>query len=215
VSGPELDPDVAADTAVRHGSFGQHRDPSSVDRFGRWLSTRKVRRAVGPVPGRAVADVGCGYHADLARALFGRAHELVLVDLHVDPALRLEPGVRVVEGPLPGALGDLSSGALDVVLCNNVLEHLWEPELTLHEMRRLLRPGGVLIVNVPSWRGKWFLERAAFGLGIAPAEEMDDHKAYYDPKDLWPLLVKAGFRPSRIDCRRHKFGLNTLAVCQR
>jgi hypothetical protein len=43
---------------------------------------------------------------------------------------------------------------------------------------------------------------------------MDDHKRYYDPRDLWPLLVDAGFRPSAIRCRRHKFTLNTFAVCR-
>jgi hypothetical protein len=43
---------------------------------------------------------------------------------------------------------------------------------------------------------------------------MDDHKNYFDPKDLWPLLVKAGFRPRNIRCFRHKFGLNTFAICR-
>ena len=43
---------------------------------------------------------------------------------------------------------------------------------------------------------------------------MDDHKAYYDVKDFWPLLVRAGFRPSNIRCFSHKFGLNTFAVCR-
>ena len=37
---------------------------------------------------------------------------------------------------------------------------------------------------------------------------------YYDVRDLWPLLVAAGFRPSQIDCFSHKFGLNTFAVCK-
>jgi len=69
-------------------------------------------------------------------------------------------------------------------------------------------------VNVPSWRGKRFLELSAYRLGLSPAEEIDDHKAYYDPRDLWPLLVRAGFRPSEIRCFRHKFGLNTFAVCR-
>ena len=43
---------------------------------------------------------------------------------------------------------------------------------------------------------------------------MDDHKAYYDPRDLWPMLVEAGFKPRNISCFRHKFGLNTFAVCR-
>ena len=76
------------------------------------------------------------------------------------------------------------------------------------------RPGGVLLVNVPSWRGKRFLELSAFRLGASPADEMDDHKCYYDPRDLWPMLVAAGFRPQDIRCHRHKFGLNTFAVCR-
>jgi hypothetical protein len=43
---------------------------------------------------------------------------------------------------------------------------------------------------------------------------MDDHKTYFDPKDLWPLLFGAGFLPHGIKCHRHKFGLNTLGVCR-
>ena len=43
---------------------------------------------------------------------------------------------------------------------------------------------------------------------------MDDHKRYYDPRDLWPMLVDAGLQPSEIRIRRHKFGLNTFAVCR-
>ncbi len=70
-------------------------------------------------------------------------------------------------------------------------------------------------MNVPSWRGKKFLELSAFRLGLSPAVEMDDHKQYYDVRDLWPLLVRNGFRPSQIRCFRHKFGLNTFAVCSK
>ena len=81
----------------------------------------------------------------------------------------------------------------------------------LAEIRRALRPGGVCLVNVPSWRGKRYLELSAFKLGLSPAAEMDDHKMYYDVRDLWPLLVRAGFRPSQIRCFPHKFGLNTFA----
>ena len=42
---------------------------------------------------------------------------------------------------------------------------------------------------------------------------MDDHKMYYDPRDIWPMLVRAGFKPSRVKVFRHKFGLNTFASC--
>jgi hypothetical protein len=77
-----------------------------------------------------------------------------------------------------------------------------------------LAPGGTCLLNVPSWRGKFFLEFSAFRLGLSPESEMDDHKMYYDRRDLWPLLVQAGFRPSRLRCFPHKLGLNTFAVCK-
>jgi predicted SAM-dependent methyltransferase len=94
----------------------------------------------------------------------------------------------------------------------SVLEHLWEPQAVLSACHGLLKPGGSLVVNVPTWLGKRFLEFSAFRLGTSPAAEMDDHKMYYDRRDLWPLLVRAGFRPSRIRTRYHKFGLNLFAV---
>ncbi len=71
------------------------------------------------------------------------------------------------------------------------------------------------MINVPSWMGKRWLEFSAFRLGLSPRAEIDDHKRYYDPKELWTLLVSAGFRPSEIRCFRHKFGLNTFAMCRR
>ena len=94
-----------------------------------------------------------------------------------------------------------------------MLEHLDDPDATARHFHRLLSPGGVCVVNVPSWRGKRFFEFAAFRLGVAPKEEMDDHRTYYDPRDLWPMLVRAGFRPSDIKVTRHKGGLNTIARC--
>ena len=103
--------------------------------------------------------------------------------------------MTAIEGDLPDALDELGDASLDVVLCISVLEHLSEP-LALRASDRVPCAGGICLVNVPSWRGKRFLELSAFRLGLSPAEEMDDHKRYYDPRDLWPLLVEAGFRPS-------------------
>jgi SAM-dependent methyltransferase len=108
----------------------------------------------------------------------------------------------------------LEDRSLDIITCVSVLEHLTRPEEALAEFRRLLAPGGVCLVNVPSWWGKWALELSAFRLGLSPRAEMDDHKRYYDPRDLWPLLVAAGFLPHQIRCRRYKLGLNTFATCR-
>ena len=196
----------------RTTSYGQDRKPSAVDRFGVWLSVQAVRRNVKLDRAR-VADIGCGYSASLARGALDRVGAMVLVDVALDPQLARDPKVTAIQGTVEETLPALPDGAFDVVLCLSVLEHLWEPQVALAEMHRMLAPGGRLLVNVPTWRGKRFLELSAFRLGTSPADEMDDHKRYYDPSDLWPMLVAAGFRPSRIRCHRHKFGLNTFAVC--
>ena len=77
------------------------------------------------------------------------------------------------------------------------------------------RPGGICLFNVPSWRGKWFLEFSAFRLGLSPKDEVMDHKTYYDVKDLRPMLLEAGFLSDNTRCFSHKFGLNTFAVCRK
>jgi 2-polyprenyl-3-methyl-5-hydroxy-6-metoxy-1,4-benzoquinol methylase len=198
----------------RTGAYGQDREPTVVDRVGAWLSGRAVRRHA-KLAGRRVGDFGCGYQASFARSLLDEVASMTLIDLALADDLKADERVRAIEGPLPGALAELEAASLDVVLCLSVLEHLSEPERMLAEIHRLCAPGGVALINVPTWRGKTMLELSAFRFGLSPAEEMDDHKRYYDPRDLWPMLVEAGWRPSAIRIRRHKFTLNTFAVCRR
>jgi 2-polyprenyl-3-methyl-5-hydroxy-6-metoxy-1,4-benzoquinol methylase len=200
---------------TRVAAFGQQGRLSPVDRCGVWLSARRIRRHVPSFKGLRIADVGCGFHATFARSVLDEVEHAVLLDVALDRDLKRHPHIDVIEGPLPDTLALLEAGSVDVILCVSVLEHLWEPQRALAEMQRLLRPNGLCLVNVPSWRGKRLLEVSAFRLGLSPADEVNDHKAYYDPRDLWPLLVRAGFRPQDIRLSRHKFGLNTFAACRK
>jgi len=201
-------------SADRTESYEQHRAPTPVDRFGVWLSARALKRHVPTFAGKSVGDFGCGFQARFVRSVLDEIERAVLVDVALAPDLKAHERITAIEGVLPDALRSLDDSSLDVVLCVSVLEHLAEPLETLVEVRRVAAPGGICLVNVPSWRGKRFLELSAFRLGLSPAEEIDDHKAYYDPQELWPLLVRAGFLPHNIKCRRHKFGLNTFAACR-
>lgn len=185
-----------------------------VDRFGVWLSARQIRRFVPSLKGLDVADLGCGYQASFMRTVLDQVASATLVDVALADDLKAHPKVHAFQGQLPKTLSALPDRSLDLVMMVSVLEHLWEPLHALKEMRRLLKPGGTCLVNVPSWRGRRYLEFSAFKLGLSPPAEMDDHKTYYDVPDLWPLLVKAGFLPSEIDCFSHKFGLNTFAACR-
>jgi SAM-dependent methyltransferase len=203
----------SAETQGRVGAYGQHRAPTPVDRLGVWLSGVAVRRHAQFESAR-LGDFGCGYEASFARTQLNALRSALLVDFALAPDLKAHPKVMAIEGSLPEMLGEVDADSLDVTLCLSVLEHLWKPEAILFDLRRVTAPGGVVLLNVPSWLGKSALELAAFRLGVSPAEEMDDHKRYYDPRDLWPLLVRAGFRPRDIRCHRHKLGLNTFAVCR-
>jgi SAM-dependent methyltransferase len=200
---------------VRREAFLQHGGGTPVDRFGVWLSGRQIRRYVPTFAGKRIGDFGCGFQAAFARTVLGEVERAVLIDVALADDLKSHPRVEAIEGQLPAALAPLPAGSLDVVMTVSVLEHVTEPQRLLSEIHRLLAPDGIALINVPSWRGKKYLELSAFRLRLSPAAEMDDHKMYYDVRDLWPLLVTAGFRPSRIDCFPHKFGLNTFAVCRR
>ena len=95
---------------------------------------------------------------------------------------------------------------------NAVLEHLDDPVATLESIRTILSPGGILFINVPSWLGKRVLEFFAFRLSLSPAEEMEDHRRYYNKRELWLELRRSGFFPSKIKIRRHKLGFAVFAV---
>jgi SAM-dependent methyltransferase len=205
---------VSTPTApVREEAFGQGGDLTFVDRFGVWLSARAVEQHAA-LDGKEVADFGCGYDASFARRILPRVKRMLLVDLQLADDLERHPRVEVKAGRIEQVLPTIPSRSLDVVLCLSVLEHLQEPQAALDDFRRILAPGGVALINVPSWFGKPLLEFSAFRLGLSPAVEMEDHKRYYDPRDLWPMLVRAGFRPSAISCRRRKFGVTTFAICR-
>ena len=199
---------------TRTTSFGQTSEPTLVDRFGVWLSERQIRRTLGGLIGKDVADIGCGYQATTMRRYLDTVRSALLVDVSLADDLKVHPKVRALEGEVAGVLSEVPARSLDAILCISVIEHLREPGLALMEFRRMLRPAGVCAINVPSWAGKRFLEYSAFNLGWSTADGVEDHKMYYDPRDLWPLLVRAGFRPSHIRVFKHKFGLNTFAVCR-
>jgi SAM-dependent methyltransferase len=198
---------------ARETSYGED-GLSAVDRLGVWLSRRAIERHL-PKGSLRVLDLGCGHEATLLRALGPRVREGTGVDVSISDAAAATPNLTFVHATIGDALPQIADASQDVVLLINVLEHLWDAQETLTACHRVLAPGGTLLVNVPTWRGKAALELSAFRLGLSPATEMDDHKRYYDRRDLWPMLVAAGFKPSEIHTRRHKLTLNLFARAQR
>jgi SAM-dependent methyltransferase len=112
-------------------------------------------------PGVRWLDVGCGRQLVPAECL--RDHALIesrlkargslLVGLDLDPlALRQN---RACTYRLLGTVAALpfASGAYDLVTGNMLFEHLDQPLQALVEIRRVLRPGGHLLVHTPNLFG--------------------------------------------------------------
>jgi len=197
----------------QHESYGQ-KELTFVDRFGVWLSERAIARELPARTDLEVLELGCGFRATHLLALAPRLKRGVGVDFQIAPELHQHDKLEFHEGRIEEILPRLSQESFDAVLLVSVLEHLHDPLRVLEAARKLLKPSGVLLINVPTWRGKKFLEFSAFRLGLSPKTEMDDHKMYYDMRDLWPLLARAGFKPSELTLRYHKFGLNLFAVAR-
>jgi SAM-dependent methyltransferase len=183
--------------AVREQSYLEH-GSTFVDRLRTRLVCGKVVRRLPKRDGLKVLDLGCGFHATYLRAIGPRLAEGVGVDFSVSDEAQREPRLRFVLDSVESALPQQSSDTYDAVLFISVLEHVWDPLACLTHCHRVLKEGGKLLVNVPTWWAKPVLELSAFKFGTSPACEMDDHKMYYSKRDLWPLLVRAGFKPSRI-----------------
>ena len=52
---------------------------------------------------------------------------------------------------LEGGMPDLESDAYDVVICEQVLEHLHEIDTALCDLARVLKPGGLIVLGVPTF----------------------------------------------------------------
>ena len=195
-------------------SYGQ-RGLTLADRLGVWLSQRAIRRYLPRRNDLEVLELGCGYRATQLIALEAKLKRGIGVDFHVAPELRALERFTFHEGTIEETLPELKAETMDVVMLISVLEHLAEPQFATQSAWRLLKPSGLLLINVPTWIGKRFLELSAFRLGLSPKVEIDDHKMYYGKRDLWPLLVRSGFQPSQIQLRYHKFGLNLFAAARK
>jgi len=162
-------------------------------------TTMGKRIALGAVPaarpgGRAL-DVGCREGIQSAW-LASRGYTVTGVDKepHCAHGIAVDLDLGL---PLPDA-------SFDVVWCSEVIEHLRFPTATLAELRRVTKPGGLLVLTTPN---SWFwLARLACLVGLTPKRcQNSDHKHFFarsDIRRLFPTAAIAGYFPYVVMKRR-------------
>ncbi|GAA4924111.1 class I SAM-dependent methyltransferase [Streptomyces coeruleoprunus] len=140
--------DLAADYDLMYADWD-----TSVVRQGVALDDR-ITRALGP-GGHDVLDCACGIGTQ-ALGLAARGHRVTGTDLSPVAAARAAReaaarGLRLAAGAADMRALPLRDASFDVVVCaDNSLPHLLTPDdvrTALAEMRRVLRPGGLLLVT--------------------------------------------------------------------
>lgn len=164
-----------------------------------------IKIAIPPPPhvtNKVLLDVGCGYEARVIQQLEKYFKTCIGLDFEVTSALKQHPKFLFIEGDINTTFLSLESDSVDFIVCLSILEHLDEPVTLLTHAKRILKKNGFIFFNCPNWFGKWVTEHIIKNKFIDPYGEAirqaDTHKMYYNPRDMWPLLVKAGFIPSNI-----------------
>ena len=120
-------------------------DGRPIGLFGKnWLIHRAMRQTMDEVKGLVngkLLDVGCGNKPYAG-----------IFEARVQQYIGLEKGrTRYKHADVWGDVLALPfrDGTCDTVLCNQVLEHVPQPQLAIDEMARVLRPDGYLILTAP------------------------------------------------------------------
>lgn len=129
--------------------------------------------------------------------------------ISIDPRERSETE-RTVGCPVmfPDEAASEWAGWADVVTLMNVLEHVNDPFRLLERLRRILKPGGLLLIDVPnnsvvSMRGSL--------LGRWPVLDLGEHINHFVPATLDSLLIRAGFTPVKRLLGMYK-GVESMAL---
>jgi SAM-dependent methyltransferase len=160
------------------------------------LGFRIIRRRRVPArrPGAAL-DVGCGSGFYLAM-LRDMGWTVTGIDASAEAArhARTLNGLDVRVGCAEVTLPELADESFDLVTLWHVLEHLYDPARVLAHIRRLLKPGGLLMLEVPNFSS---VCSRLFQSYWAPLES-PRHLFQFTPKTLKALLQKNGFQVDRV-----------------
>jgi SAM-dependent methyltransferase len=161
----------------RNGFGKLHRDVLPFRSSGRLLD-------LGASNGGAVrAAVELGFEA------YGLEPSSEICDL-----ARRAHGVQMFAGSL--AEQSFPDGWFDVVISHDVLEHMFEPVVELREVRRVLGPGGLLVIETPTTDSLNALDDGVDWAVYSPLE----HVHLFSERNLSRVVAEAGFRIVDLYC---------------
>jgi 2-polyprenyl-3-methyl-5-hydroxy-6-metoxy-1,4-benzoquinol methylase len=143
-------------------------------------------------------DIGAG-RGELVRAAANNGWDVIGIEpsaSHAEYAARA--GANIKREPLEKC--EFQDSSFSVVILAAVLEHLYNPDETIMEISRILRPGGALFVDVPNEQGLYFkignfyqkVKNRNWVINLAPTFS-PFHVFGFGPKSLRKLLAKYDF----------------------
>jgi SAM-dependent methyltransferase len=155
---------------------------------------------------KVVADIGCG-----AGSFLDLAKGVASATLAIEPMRGYHP-ILQTKGHRPfaycaDAIGEWQ-GRVDVAVCFSVIEHVAEPVSLLHDIRRMLRDGGELLLSTPNL-DDWMLELLPEDYGAFFFRTV--HTWYFDAGSLRALASAAGFADCAVEYV-HRFDLSNALL---
>lgn len=184
---------IAAPAGVMGVDYARRRrrDPALAFRlaYRAWIAVRALR-TYRAVTRPRVLDVGAAEGATLARMAQTLGHG-VFLGVEYDAALaeswpERPPNVHVMRGDAGALPADLAASSFDMVCMLALLEHLADPAAALHEARRVLSRGGLVVATCPN--PTW--DAVAGKLGLV---ESDHHVQFLCLGKLQSLVEASGF----------------------
>jgi 2-polyprenyl-3-methyl-5-hydroxy-6-metoxy-1,4-benzoquinol methylase len=158
------------------------------DRFESALSLYDTRRRIevlvdeflpeSAINGKSALDVGCGL-GHVSQRLVERGAHLIACDLGAGLVKRTQAraGCEAVVADAMRLSDTFGRERFDLVVSSECIEHTPDPGRALHEMLRVLRPGGLLSISTPNivW---WPAVRAATILRARPFDGLENFSSW-------------------------------------
>jgi ubiquinone/menaquinone biosynthesis C-methylase UbiE len=140
---------------------------------------------------KTLLDVGCGNGIFLSMVL--NKFDVEVSGIDISPGM-IEKSKELLDSRADLKVGDSehlpwNDGSFDVVTCSASFHHYPNPELVLKEMRRVLRPDGILMIADPFTSN----ELLRFFANILIKFSKSGDVKIYSQKEMQELLEKCGF----------------------